>query len=149
MANFKVNYPHIASGVHITKQIMIGQYTFIRTIDDRYAKRHHCATGTLHISQTEWRENGVLHSLGNADFYQSYILEFTPKPSQNSLCVKYLNGAVFYKLESVQGTHHIHHQCGDDTYLGTWDYKNDTLTLVWRVKGPRKDYTMFTTYACI
>ena len=120
----------------------IGTYTFQRTIDDRYSRITHQASGMLHICQTAWNENGVLHSLDNAPFYQRYLLDFTAE----GVCVSYPNGAEFYRLPHIHGTHHIRHQCGDDVYQGTWAYETTTLHLSWDVKGPRKEYTMITVY---
>ncbi len=120
----------------------MGTYIFNRTIDDRYANTRHVASGTLHITPTTWQENGVLHSLNDSPFYQNYDLEFI----DNGLCVSYANGGVFYHLPQIDGIHHITHNCGDDMYRGIWTYINKTLDLTWEVKGPRKEYTMCSTY---
>lgn len=120
----------------------IGTYAFTRHIEDRYGGANHTASGILTITQTQWAENGKLHSLNESDFYQTYVLQFKGQ----ALTVYYPNGHIFYALENFYGTHTIDHQCGKDIYLGKWIYTHTVLHLQWIVKGPQKDYTMHSIY---
>lgn len=124
---------------------MIGQYTFTRTIDDRYSHTTHTASGILGICADTWQENGILHTIQDNPFYQSYAVQFVKNSIYDGIIVSTQSGE-FFRLDTIHGIHKIHHVCGCDTYNGIWTYDGYTLSLVWHVIGPSKDYTMHTTY---
>ena len=57
------------------------------------------------------------------------------------------DGRFFYTLDLSTGECDIHHLCGQDTYQGHVAVVSETEHhYVWRVNGPRKDYTSNTAF---
>ena len=125
-------------------QFLWGKWTFDRHIDDRYGETNITATGTLSVDKTLWTEDGTMN--GNA-ISQQYHLIFDTPPTAGGVTVNFPDGRLFYTLANTTQNQTIDHLCGDDRYQGDYMYHNPNhFTLIWVVKGPKKDYTMTTQY---
>lgn len=119
-----------------------GNWTLTRHIDDRHSNTRMTATGTLTVDNTLWAEQGILD--GNK-FTQNYGLVFDNK---GGLTVNFPDGRLFYTLENQTQPQTIDHRCGNDHYQGEYTVQSQTqFTQIWKVKGPKKEYTMITEYS--
>ena len=120
---------------------LIGEWKFIRNINDKYANTRRRAIGTLTITNAEWLEQGTMD---NQPFFQNYKLNFS-----DSFTVLFPDDRLFYTINNIMKSQEVYHLCGNDSYNGYWDFNTDKLQLNWTVQGKRKDYTMQTTYTKI
>ena len=124
------------------KPFLQGKWTFKRQIDDRHSNTKMSATGTLTVDNTLWAEQG---DLNGTKFTQNYGLVFNDK---GGITVNFPDGRLFYTLKNLEENQTIDHLCGNDHYQGAYTYQTQTqFTLIWHVKGPKKDYTMTTEYS--
>lgn len=76
---------------------------------------------------------------------QTYRFDF---PCDAIAEVYFNDGRFFYTLDLTSSHCDIHHLCGADTYDGRVDAISETEHhQIWRVTGPRKDYTSHTTFS--
>jgi len=91
-----------------------------------------------------YRECGVMqlaNYMGNAT--QTYYYKF---PHDTVAEVSFSDGRFFFTLDLTTSYCDIRHVCGEDTYNGVYDaISATTYQQIWRVIGPRKDYTSHTT----
>ncbi len=119
------------------------QWSFVRTIEDLFYHTTMVAQGTLSITDSTWREDGMMqNTTGLNPFYQEYGLSY----DKYGLHITFNDGREFYSISSPVGTHNIEHLCGDDLYSGTWSGTSTTISLEWFVKGPKKNYTIQSQY---
>lgn len=92
------------------------------------------------------RESGVIQLAtytGRAT--QTYCYAFTSDAVSE---VYFHDGRFFYTLDLTTSHCEIRHRCGEDTYDGVFDaISTTTYQQIWRVMGPRKDYTSHTTFS--
>ncbi|TPN78553.1 hypothetical protein FJ987_11045 [Mesorhizobium sp. CU2] len=55
-------------------------------------------------------------------------------------CVLVFRGAELFIRLGGAPSQIVHHQCGDDLYIGRFIFRSDEWVEAWRVKGPRKNY---------
>lgn len=61
--------------------------------------------------------------------------------------VQFEDGRFFHRVQPVGGIAEARHECGRDVYEGRYVFEaQDRWHLRWQVSGPRKDYTMDSTY---
>ena len=64
--------------------------------------------------------------------------------------MRFADGRPFHRLELSSGTADIVHHCGDDHYRGRYRVLGtDWLSVIWRVTGPRKRYSLVTLHTKI
>ncbi len=92
-----------------------------------------------------YREQGVIrlaNYIGNAS--QTYRYDFS---SEGIADIYFNDGRFFYTLDLTTSHCDVQHLCGADTYDGTFDAISDhEHHQIWRVTGPRKDYTSHTIF---
>ncbi len=92
------------------------------------------------------RETGVIQ-LANYTGKATQMYGYTFKSDVHAE-VSFSDGRFFYNLNLTTSHCKIQHLCGDDTYDGVVDAITDTTyQQIWRVIGPRKDYTSHTTFS--
>ena len=68
-------------------------------------------------------------------------------PTAATVDIYFSDKRFFYTLDLTTGRCDIRHPCGDDTYDGACEALSDTTyQQIWRVTGPRKNYTSHTSY---
>ncbi len=76
---------------------------------------------------------------------QTYCYKF---PRNTDAEIYFNDGRFFYTLDLTTGHCEIRHLCGEDTYDGVFDAISErTYQQIWRVSGPRKNYTSHTTFS--
>jgi len=76
---------------------------------------------------------------------QTYRYAF---PSHTVAEVYFNDGHFFYTLDLTTSHCKIQHLCREDVYHGVFDAISETTyQQIWRVTGPRKDYTSRTTFS--
>jgi Family of unknown function (DUF6314) len=64
--------------------------------------------------------------------------------------LRFADGRPFHRLELASGAADVVHRCAADRYRGRYRVSGaDRLTVLWRVTGPRKRYTLATLHARI
>lgn len=60
----------------------------------------------------------------------------------------YQHGSIFHKLKFDKPFTLVHHTCKRDHYLGLYVFnrKRKSFTVTWRVKGPKKNYSLRAYY---
>ncbi|NCQ24205.1 MAG: trigger factor [Rhodobacteraceae bacterium CG17_big_fil_post_rev_8_21_14_2_50_63_15] len=101
------------------------------------------------LGQTLWspgeaglvcEETGVLQKPGHPPMQVGRRTFWGP-----DLSVRFADGRVFHQVPGLGGA--VSHWCDPDQYDGTYDFSEwPAFTVVWRVRGPRKDYQMQTRY---
>lgn len=128
-----------------------GRWTIERSVDDKLAKLEGRFAGAASLLPTP--EPGVLH------YHESGTLSFGPfehaaERSYRWHCIApdrarvyFHDGRYFHSL-ILRGTiAEVDHPCGRDSYRGRYLFESrDIWRLSWQVKGPRKDYTMQSTF---
>jgi hypothetical protein len=91
-----------------------------------------------------YRETGIIQlSNYTGTATQTYCYMF---PSSTVAEVYFSDGRFFYTLDLTTSHCEIQHPCGEDMYHGVFDAVSDTTyQQIWRVAGPCKDYTSYTT----
>ncbi len=129
----------------------LGHWTLARTIDDRQASR----TGRLEgqatlVSQDDtaalYEEEGTLQMDGQPDLIATrrYIWQDS---GQGRITVHFDDGRVFHEIELDRKMPIAEHVCDPDFYHVTYDFSRwPDWSSEWRVRGPRKDYRMVSTY---
>ena len=64
---------------------------------------------------------------------------------QDGSVLVFRGGELFIRLGGVP-SQVVHHQCGDDLYVGRFIFRSDEWVEAWRVKGPRKNYTSISRF---
>jgi hypothetical protein len=93
-----------------------------------------------------YREFGVIQlATYTGKATQTYAYMF---PSNAAAEVYFSDGRFFYTLDLTTDHCKIRHVCGEDIYDGVFDALSETTyQQIWRVIGPRKDYTSHTTFS--
>lgn len=136
---------------------LIGTWRFERAIRDHSAGLDYRAEGEADFTQLadgriQWREHGALAWNGGSTPVEKTL--FLVRPSENddrSPCparvwtVTFDDGRPFHPWTAGA----ISHWCSPDNYSGEISEPGeatDAWSITWTVEGPRKDYTMRTTY---
>lgn len=126
---------------------LLGDWVFERVVDDRLAGELLDVRGTTTLSATDggavrWAEEGVLRR-GSLELPVSRVLHLVP--GSEGWRVTFEDGRDFHPWEPGKEVVHL---CGADTYRGLVEVapgeRPDSWSVVWRVIGPSKDYTMTT-----
>lgn len=91
-------------------------------------------------------ERGTLEQGGAADLPFTQTHKYTHTLTRPAVAdVAFRDGRFFHSLDLSAGTCAVVHACDPDTYRGTVTALSPTaLRFVWRVTGPRKDFTITT-----
>ena len=123
--------------------LLTGLWRLTRRIEDARAGETHLMEGEASFSadgpaRLDYRETGTLHSpAGTFQAERAMIWHFTAGAAR----VAFADGRLFHALELEGGICTARHECGDDLYLGQYDFRDRAAWRVrWRVSGPRKDY---------
>ncbi len=91
---------------------------------------------------------------GGCDYVEKGVMTLGNQPPlhaerryfwSDGLSVYFEDGRFFHQVPALGGV--AHHWCDPDTYDVTYDFKQwPQFRVLWRVKGPRKDYTATTQY---
>lgn len=92
-----------------------------------------------------YREIGIIQlATYTGKATQTYRYEF---PSDRAAKICFDDGRLFYMLDLSTNHCEIRHLCGEDTYDGVFDAISETTyQQIWRVIGPYKAYTSYTTF---
>ena len=126
----------------------LGAWKLDRVIDDARAGQRMVLSGNAvfspNASGLRCEETGMLNvpeqppmEARQTTFWQ---------PCDAGIAVFFADGRPFHEfpLERVAD---VHHDCPPDDYRGRYDFTVwPRWTLSWRVRGPRKDYAMLSTY---
>lgn len=98
-----------------------------------------------------YREEGVFLTSqeGLFDFYREYIYFLADQKIDVYFSSKSIKQALFLSLTSSSSNCSVTgaHTCKDDLYLATYQFLGDnTFTLHYDVKGPKKDFTIKTLF---
>ncbi|MCL5777357.1 DUF6314 family protein [Limibaculum sp. FT325] len=91
------------------------------------------------------RESGVLR-FGGRDFAAGRVTFWRFGP-RGAIHVAHDDGRPFHSFHPAEAQ--ALHLCGEDRYEVDYSFMPDVWTSLWRVSGPRKDYTMTTRYCRI
>jgi hypothetical protein len=134
---------------HHAYNLLIGKWNFGRQMSGQG-----CMSGSASFVQTapgglSYQESG-LHQLAQGEtvgFYQQYFY----RHEGEDLIVRFADNRPFHALEfyRASGVLHAdaHHLCGADTYKGRYIFHDsDRFSLIWDVRGPKKNYIIETEY---
>lgn len=126
-----------------------GTWKLERRLDDRLGGDEGRLVGEARFAprgdSLAYGEEGLL-TLGDhsGPAHQAYRYDF---PAPGRAAVHFADGRFFHDLDLRRGLWHCTHLCGADRYDGEFAALGpDTLRVVWRVAGPRKDLTLDSTY---
>ena len=103
-----------------------------------------CASVRADGQHSSLNEQGLLRLDGReAMASQRYVLTFRGAVVQ----VHFRNGSFFHEFELHRSGYTAIYHCGADQYVGRYRVLDcDVWSLIWCVRGPRKDYDMRTLY---
>jgi hypothetical protein len=132
------------------KAFLLGRWELDRLVVDRAAAMSGGLQG--HASFTSvpggllYKERGTL-TLGQhrGPAEQTYLFEFPESDAQAT--VHFRDGHLFHSLDLRDGQDRARHECDPDFYEGLFIAISPTAwQSEWKVRGPRKDYDLVTTY---
>ena len=129
----------------------VGQWQLQRTIVDHLYGQNGVLTGQAGFTpkdanSLEYIENGtlILESGASLAATRQYLWEFT----QSEVVMRFGDGAPFHQFVPTGHAAGTDHPCGEDYYKVRYDFTAwPYWTAVWRVTGPRKDYTSKSQYS--
>lgn len=130
---------------------LLGRWRLTRVIADSHAGQEGRFTGEAELfhdaapDRLRWEERGEMRLGGHAGpASRAYLWRLHPPDRAEVL---YEDGR-FFHLARVRGAScAVRHDCGPDLYEGEYLFDApDRWRLVWRVRGPRKDYRMETLH---
>ena len=123
-----------------------GAWALDREIEDHLTKRPGRFTGTAWLSASEtglrYDESGHLSFARQPPLLatRAYLWNWQ---TDDTVAVRFDDGRPFHGFRPAGRSEGIEHLCGADRYEVTYDFTAwPAWTAVWRVQGPRKDYTM-------
>jgi hypothetical protein len=128
---------------------LLGAWSFTRWIEDRRAGQGIDASGRVEIAATPqgatYDETAEMRLPGQTPLQATrrYLLE----ARAGQLHFLFDDGRFFHALDLAEATPRCHHDCPPDSYDVTYDFTGwPVWRATWSVTGPRKNYTMTTTY---
>lgn len=129
---------------------LLGRWRLVRTIEDHRSGETLGVAGTALLEATDdgavrWFEEGVLHRPGAVPAEVSRTLLVVPPAleSDEPWWVRFVDGRPFHPWRPGAD---VAHPCTPDLYRGRIDLDLPGCWRVrWRVTGPAKDYTTWTT----
>lgn len=123
-----------------------GAWTISRTIDDHLSGRPGTFTGTAWLTATEtglrYDESGHLSFPRQPPLLATRAYLWT-WDADGGVVVTFEDGRPFHGFRPEGRSTGIEHPCGADLYVVDYDFTAWPLwQATWRVRGPRKDYTM-------
>lgn len=128
----------------------LGDWRLSREIIDHAGEMSGTLAGTVSFTEVAsgaliYREEGTLHLASGARFTAQRQYEWSWQ--KEDVVVTFADGAAFHSFAPSgvgAGTAHL---CGDDLYNVTYDFSGwPAWHAVWKVHGPRKDYTSVSHY---
>ncbi|MFT3689274.1 DUF6314 family protein [Paenirhodobacter sp.] len=120
-----------------------GEWLIRRQIDDRLAGQVGQFTGRAVLADGVWAESGVL-MLGGAQFPAARRYLWTQQGGR--IAVAFADGRPFHDF--APDAPEASHWCDPDDYRVRYDFAAWPLWRAeWRVRGPRKNYTMTSDYS--
>ncbi|MBS9718588.1 DUF6314 family protein [Pseudohalocynthiibacter aestuariivivens] len=96
-------------------------------------------------SSLRYIEVGRLVYAGQPQLRASRRYWWQPRPGGIDICFD--NGQFFHRLDITQRTTKAEHVCAEDTYNVLYDFSEwPVWSATWHVAGPRKLYTMTSSY---
>lgn len=141
----------MVSGPHRDLAAFFGHYTVARRIEDRRAGQTVRFEGRAQIAEGAtphsalYRETGEMRipPQGRFTAERSYLW----RAQAGRIVVKFDDGRPFHDFDPVSGGAATEHLCGQDWYLGGYDFSGwPQWSVIWEVSGPRKDYRSVTRY---
>lgn len=125
-----------------------GLWQVDRQIDDRLG-RAMTFTGTALLTGDDkamtYREQGQLVAGKGPGFAATRRYEWRTEGTDIAVCFD--DGRPFHRFDPMSVTASASHDCAPDIYQVRYDFFAwPVWSTRWRVSGPRKDYTMDTTY---
>ncbi|GAB3756675.1 DUF6314 family protein [Microlunatus parietis] len=125
---------------------LLGTWQLDRVIDDRRNNVRGTATGRLTLApepagdRLRWFEECLLEW---RDYRGPATRTYYLAPGPDGWRLTFDDGRLFHRWRPGET---VRHDCGDDDYAGTVEPAPETggMIIVWRVTGPRKDYTSTT-----
>ena len=92
------------------------------------------------------REEGLLRLAGQGGFAANRCYRWGPS-EEGAIAVSFDDGRPFHEFDPNAGACGDRHWCDPDLYAVRYDFSHwPRWSSRWRVDGPRKSYTMFSTY---
>jgi len=134
----------------LQKTDFLGVWNITRTIDDRKGRQTGHFSGVATFSEAEqtrllYDEKGQMRFGQGAQMLATrrYIWDF----GDTEVRVSFDDERPFHSFVPNGSGAGTDHPCGDDFYEVSYDFLQWPLwTAVWKVTGPRKDYTSHTVY---
>ena len=132
------------------RTVLAGTWRIHRVIRDHAAGRDGTFTGEADIAPDGagliWRESGTVR-FGDHEGPAGRVLLVVPS-EEGGWEVRFADGRPFHPLDLRTGDCSVVHLCGQDRYEGRYRLLDPrTMTVTWRVRGPRKDLELRGTYA--
>lgn len=120
---------------------LIGRWHVRRVVRDFAGSAGCVFSGEALLTESGFAEEGEMRVGDRAlPASRAYRLE-----RQDGFVLVFRGGEFFIRLGGAP-SQVVHHQCGDDLYLGRFIFRSDAWVEAWRVKGPRKNYTSVSRY---
>jgi hypothetical protein len=120
---------------------LVGRWRVRRVVRDFLGSASCMFSGEAVLTEDCFSEVGEIH-LGDRVLpaNRTYRLE---RRGQSVLVFR--GDALFVGLDE-RPSQIVHHQCGDDRYVGRFIFRRDEWIEAWRVKGPRKNYASISRF---
>jgi hypothetical protein len=127
-----------------------GDWTVERIIEDVRSGRTGRLDGSVRFAPDAaglvCEERGLL-ALGDAAPVAAYRRYLWRDAGANAIEVRFEDGRFFHRFYADEDRPAAIHDCPPDQYRVRYDFARwPCWTAEWRVRGPRKDYAMVTTY---
>jgi len=121
---------------------LIGRWQVRRVVRDFIGSASCAFAGEALLTESGFSEEGEMRIGDRAmPASRAYRLE-----RQGGSVLVFRGDEVFIRLDD-RPSQIVHHQCGDDSYAGRLIFRaRDEWAEVWRVKGPRKNYTSISRF---
>ena len=123
-----------------------GEWRINRQIEDFVASETSSFTGRAEFTPDGDRyayfERGTLQTAGRLLLAER---RYVWQREDEEISVLFEDGRPFHRF-SLEGDAEASHFCDPDTYDVNYSFAENAWSAVWRVKGPRKDYRMESSY---
>ncbi len=139
------------SGAHRDLAAFFGGYSVTRRIEDRRAAQTVRFEGRAQISEGDTRHSALYREAGEMQVAQGRFTaerSYLWRAQAGRILVQFDDGRPFHDFDPVSGGAATEHLCGQDWYLGGYDFSDwPQWSVTWEVSGPRKDYRSVTRYS--
>lgn len=132
------------------REFLLGEWKLDRVIFDealalpgKLVGRARFTASSFGLVYHEWGALELGDHRGYAE--QTYLYEFPESDAR--ACVRFRDRRAFHELQLTAGQDRVGHACHPDLYEGKFEaISKDAWRSEWKVAGPRKRYTLVTSY---